>query len=81
MVSPFGFFIEHIPLLNMTIYPALSNRLIEISVNAILGACIVPLKTVFVLLDPLGRSMCILSIPTAFTVHPSAVVILWSISL
>jgi hypothetical protein len=39
IVWPFRSQIAHIPLLNKTEYPALSNLLIEIKVNAIPGVC------------------------------------------
>ena len=75
IVQPFGSWIVHIPLLNKTEYPPLSNLLMEIKVNAIPGACIAFLNVTFVFCDPFGSSMCKSPIPTAVKVLPSAIVI------
>ena len=80
-VQLFGFLMVHIPLQKVAKYPALSNLLMDMSVNAILGACIVFLKIIFVFFDPFGSSRCRSPIPTAFSDFPSAVVISHSMAL
>jgi len=75
MVRLFEFFIVHICLWNITLWSALSRRLIYRRVNAIPGACMAFLKTVLVVFDLFGRSRVKSPIPMALTILPSAVII------
>ena len=75
MVRPFRFIIVHNCLWKMTLWLDLSSLLMDRRVNAISGACTAFLNVTWVRFDPLGSSRCRSPILTAFSVRPSAVVI------